>query len=64
MVENHLKNQSMKHLPHKLLSHTCKHDTVILSTVDSSRVCITSDEVQSDYICANYIDVRILEIYT
>lgn len=32
-------------------------------TADSSRVCITADEIHSDYVCASYIDVRMNEIY-
>ena len=67
MDENQLKNRSMNYLPRKLhtINHhkiIIKHDIIILSTADSSRVCITSEEIQSDYICANYIDVRILDI--
>ena len=32
-------------------------------TADISRVYIKSNDTQSDYICANYIDVRIIVFY-
>ena len=32
-------------------------------TADSSRIYIKSNDTQSDYICANYIDVRIIVFY-
>ena len=58
MDENQLKNRSMNRLPRKELSpHNIVSSNVCTgSTADSLRVSITS-ETQSDYICANYIDV-------
>ena len=39
--------------------HNLMDIDVVYTTANESRVCITSNETQSDYICANYIDVRI-----
>lgn len=56
--ENWHKNRSVKHLPRKLPSASHNNSCHAVITADSSRVCITSSETQSDYICANYINVR------
>ena len=38
-------------------------DSPIASAADGSRVYITRDKLQSDYICASYVDVRMNKLY-
>ena len=56
--ENWFKNQTLKHLPHKL--RTFSIDSVYV--VHSSRVHLNPDSFHSDYVCANYIYVLLCNV--